>query len=294
MHALADQGDRRADGAWHRFDELAGESSGSAAPNCECRAEVEPRDSCGVRRDRPFGVRGGFGRPRGRSAGRRHWRELKLFAVRQPCRPSDSRSRRAAGWTTTTVTRTATERRDHEGALEASGDRTGGARQLSALGVRRGGQVFTSGQRDRHQAPCQFLSVPVSPERRRQVSLFAELMSPARRQWPGLRGDLEVEARNRVAEKATLGHAIFESRKEAQACSWRRANSGPSRERCSGRSRCSHRSATACGGRVTPMRMITLFKRDLWQLEKDDSALADAVRRRSRNGSTAAPPSDQA
>ena len=29
---------------------------------------------------------------------------------------------------------------------------------------------------------------------------------------------------------------------------------------------------------VTPMRLITLFKRDLWQIEKDNSALADALR----------------
>ena len=122
--------------------------------------------------------------------------------------------------------------------------------------------------------------MPVSPERLRQVSLFAELDEPELAAIAGLAGDLEVEAGAVLAAEGDFGHAFF-AVEEGSADVFR------GDERISGLvagevfgeiALLSSGRRTASVVAVTPMRLITLFKRDLWQIEKDNSALADALR----------------
>ena len=122
--------------------------------------------------------------------------------------------------------------------------------------------------------------MPVSPERLRKVSLFAELDDPELAAIAGLAGDLEVEAGAVLAAEGDFGHAFF-AVEEGSADVFR------GDERISGLvagevfgeiALLSSGRRTASVVAVTPMRLITLFKRDLWQIEKDNSALADALR----------------
>ena len=122
--------------------------------------------------------------------------------------------------------------------------------------------------------------MPVSPERLRNVSLFAELDEPELAAIAGLAGDLEVEAGTVLAAEGDFGHAFF-AVEEGSADVFR------GDERISGLvagevfgeiALLSSGRRTASVVAVTPMRLITLFKRDLWQIEKDNSALADALR----------------
>jgi voltage-gated potassium channel len=120
----------------------------------------------------------------------------------------------------------------------------------------------------------------VSPERLRKVSLFAELDEPELAAIAGLAGDLEVEAGAVLAAEGDFGHAFF-AVEEGSADVFR------GDERISGLvagevfgeiALLSSGRRTASVVAVTPMRLITLFKRDLWQIEKDNSALAEALR----------------
>jgi voltage-gated potassium channel len=120
----------------------------------------------------------------------------------------------------------------------------------------------------------------VSPARIRNISLFAELDEPALEVISGLAGELEVDAGAVLAAEGDFGHAFF-------------AVEEGSAEVLRGDERISELVAgdvfgeiallssgrrTASVVAVTPMRLITLFKRDLWQIEKRYPALAEELR----------------
>ncbi len=122
--------------------------------------------------------------------------------------------------------------------------------------------------------------MPVSPERIRNISLFAELEDSDLAVIAGLAGELEVDAGAVLAAEGDFGHAFF-------AVEQGSADVFRGDERISGlvagrrvrRDRASlvgapHASVVA----VTPMRLITLFKRDLWKIEESYPALAEDLR----------------
>jgi CRP-like cAMP-binding protein len=122
--------------------------------------------------------------------------------------------------------------------------------------------------------------VPVSPERIRTVSLFAELGKAELAVVAGLAGELEVDTGAVLAAEGDFGHAFF-AVEEGSADVFR------GDERISGLAQgdvfgeialLSSGRRTASVVAVTPMRLITLFKRDLWQIEERYPALAEDLR----------------
>lgn len=122
--------------------------------------------------------------------------------------------------------------------------------------------------------------MPVSPERVRNVSLFAGLADSDLATVAALAGELEVEAGAVLAAEGDFGHAFF-AVEEGSADVLR------GDERISGLvagdvfgeiALLSSGRRTASVVAVTPMRLITLFKRDLWQIEKQYPALAEGLR----------------
>ena len=122
--------------------------------------------------------------------------------------------------------------------------------------------------------------MPVSPERIRNVSLFAELDDADLDVIAGLAGELEVEAGAVLAAEGDFGHAFF-AVEEGSADVLR------GDERVSGLVKgevfgeialLSSGRRTASVVAVTPMRLITLFKRDLWKIEERYPALAEDLR----------------
>jgi len=120
----------------------------------------------------------------------------------------------------------------------------------------------------------------VSPERIRSISLFAGLENSGIDVIAGLAGELEVDAGAVLAAEGDFGHAFF-AVEEGSADVLR------GDERISGLvagdvfgeiALLSSGRRTASVVAVTPMRLITLFKRDLWQIEKRYPALADDLR----------------
>ena len=120
----------------------------------------------------------------------------------------------------------------------------------------------------------------VSPERIRNISLFAELDDAGIGVVAGLADELEVDAGAVLASEGDFGHAFF-AVEEGSADVLR------GDERISGLvagdvfgeiALLSSGRRTASVVAVTPMRLITLFKRDLWQIEKSYPALAEDLR----------------
>ena len=120
----------------------------------------------------------------------------------------------------------------------------------------------------------------VSPERIRNISLFAELDDAGLAAVAGLAGELEVDAGAVLAAEGDFGHAFF-AVEEGSADVLR------GDERISGLvagdvfgeiALLSSGRRTASVVAVTPMRLITLFKRDLWQIEESYPALAEELR----------------
>lgn len=120
----------------------------------------------------------------------------------------------------------------------------------------------------------------VSPERIRNVALFAALAHAELEAIARLAGELEVEAGEVLAAEGDFGHAFF-AVEEGSADVLR------GDERISGLAAgdvfgeialLSSGRRTASVVAVTPMRLITLFKRDLWQIEKTYPALAADLR----------------
>lgn len=120
----------------------------------------------------------------------------------------------------------------------------------------------------------------MTPDRLRNISLFADLQEPELDAIARLAGELEVEAGAVLAAEGDFGHAFFAV--EAGSADVLRGDErisalvagdvfGEIALLSSGR-------RTASVVAVTPMRLITLFKRDLWQIEKSNPALADALR----------------
>jgi CRP-like cAMP-binding protein len=120
----------------------------------------------------------------------------------------------------------------------------------------------------------------VSPERIRNISLFAELDDTGIGVVAGLADELSVDAGAVLASEGDFGHAFF-AVEEGSADVLR------GDERISGLvagdvfgeiALLSSGRRTASVVAVTPMRLITLFKRDLWQIEKSYPALAEDLR----------------
>jgi len=120
----------------------------------------------------------------------------------------------------------------------------------------------------------------VSAARIRTIPLFAELDDSALEVVAGLAGELEAEAGAVLAAEGDFGHAFF-AVEEGSADVLR------GDERISGLAvgdvfgeiaLLSSGRRTASVVAVTPMRLITLFKRDLWQIEKTYPALAADLR----------------
>jgi len=122
--------------------------------------------------------------------------------------------------------------------------------------------------------------VPVSPDRIRNISLFAELEDSDLAIIAGLAGELDVDAGAVLAAEGDFGHAFFAV--EQGSADVFRAD-----ERISGLVQgdvfgeialLSSGRRTASVVAVTPMRLITLFKRDLWKIEESYPALAEDLR----------------
>ena len=120
----------------------------------------------------------------------------------------------------------------------------------------------------------------VSPERIRSISLFAGLENSGIDVIAGLAGELEVDAGAVLAAEGDFGHAFF-AMEEGSADVFR------GDERISGLAEgdvfgeialLSSGRRTASVVAVTPMRLITLFKRDLWKIEESYPALAEDLR----------------
>ena len=108
----------------------------------------------------------------------------------------------------------------------------------------------------------------VSPERIRNISLFAELDDSGVAVVAGLAAELEVDAGAVLAAQGDFGHAFFaveEGRADVLCGDERIALLSSGRR-------------TASVVAVTPMRLITLFKRDLWKIEEQYPVLAEELR----------------
>ena len=120
----------------------------------------------------------------------------------------------------------------------------------------------------------------VSPERIRSISLFAALADADLAAIAGLADELEVDAGAVVASEGDFGPAFFAVEEGS-------ADVLSGDERVSGLvagdvfveiALLSAGRRTASVVAVTPMRLITLFKRDLWQIEEKYPALAEELR----------------
>ena len=122
--------------------------------------------------------------------------------------------------------------------------------------------------------------MPVTAERLRSISLFADLDDADAGVVAGLAGELEVDAGSVLAAEGDFGHAFFaveEGSADVLSGDDRIGGLAPGDVfgeialLTSGR-------RTASVVAVTPMRLITLFKRDLWKIEERYPALAEQLR----------------
>ena len=122
--------------------------------------------------------------------------------------------------------------------------------------------------------------MPVSPDRIRNISLFAELEDSDLAVIAGLAGELDVDAGAVLAAEGDFGHAFFavEEGSAEVLCGNERVAGLLAGDVFGEIALLSSGRRTASVVAVTPMRLITLFKRDLWQIEKRYPALADDLR----------------
>ena len=122
--------------------------------------------------------------------------------------------------------------------------------------------------------------MPVSPDRIRNISLFAELEDSDLAVIAGLAGELDVDAGAVLAAEGDFGHAFFAvERGSADVLRGDERISGLVQGDVFGEiALLSSGRRTASVVAVTPMRLITLFKRDLWKIEESYPALAEDLR----------------
>ncbi len=120
----------------------------------------------------------------------------------------------------------------------------------------------------------------VSPERVRNISLFAELDDSGVAVVAGLAGELEVDAGAVLAAEGDFGHAFFavEEGSADVLCGTERVAGLLAGDVFGEIALLSSGRRTASVVAVTPMRLITLFKRDLWQIEEQYPVLAEELR----------------
>ncbi len=120
----------------------------------------------------------------------------------------------------------------------------------------------------------------VSPERVRNISLFAELDDSGVAVVAGLAGQLEVDAGAVLAAEGDFGHAFFavEEGSADVLCGTERVAGLLAGDVFGEIALLSSGRRTASVVAVTPMRLITLFKRDLWQIEEQYPVLAEELR----------------
>ena len=122
--------------------------------------------------------------------------------------------------------------------------------------------------------------MPVSPERIRSISLFADLEESELVVVAGLAGELEVDAGSMLATEGDFGHAFFaveEGSADVLGGDERIGGLAPG-DIFGEIALLSSGRRTASVVAVTPMRLITLFKRDLWKIEESYPALAEQLR----------------
>jgi CRP-like cAMP-binding protein len=122
--------------------------------------------------------------------------------------------------------------------------------------------------------------VPVGPDRIRTISLFADLEDAEIDVVAGLAGELEVDAGSVLATEGDFGHAFFAVEEgTADVLSGDERIGGLTAGDVFGEiALLSSGRRTASVVAVTPMRLITLFKRDLWKIEESYPALAEQLR----------------
>ena len=120
----------------------------------------------------------------------------------------------------------------------------------------------------------------VSPERIRNISLFAELDDSGVAVVAGLAAELEVDAGAVLAAQGDFGHAFFavEEGSADVLCGDERISGLVAGDVFGEIALLSSGRRTASVVAVTPMRLITLFKRDLWQIEEQYPVLAEELR----------------
>jgi voltage-gated potassium channel len=120
----------------------------------------------------------------------------------------------------------------------------------------------------------------ISPERIRSIPLFAELDDPGVAVVAGLAGELEVDAGAVLASEGDFGHAFFavEEGSADVLCGDERISALVAGDAFGEIALLSSGRRTASVVAASPMRLITLFKRDLWQIEKQYPALAEELR----------------
>jgi CRP-like cAMP-binding protein len=120
----------------------------------------------------------------------------------------------------------------------------------------------------------------VSPERIRNISLFAALANNDLAAIAALADELEVEAGAVVASEGDFGHAFFavEEGSADVLCGDERISGLVAGDVFGEIALLSAGRRTASVVAVTPMRLITLFKRDLWQIEERYPALGEELR----------------
>ena len=120
----------------------------------------------------------------------------------------------------------------------------------------------------------------VSPERIPNISLFAALANNDLAAIAALADELEVEAGAVVASEGDFGHAFFavEEGSADVLCGDERISGLVAGDVFGEIALLSAGRRTASVVAVTPMRLITLFKRDLWQIEERYPALGEELR----------------
>ena len=120
----------------------------------------------------------------------------------------------------------------------------------------------------------------VSPERIRNISLFAELDDSGVAVVAGLAAELEVDAGAVLAAQGDFGHSFFavEEGRADVLCGDERIFVLVAGDVFGEIALLSSGRRTASVVAVTPMRLITLFKRDLWKIEEQYPVLAEELR----------------
>ena len=120
----------------------------------------------------------------------------------------------------------------------------------------------------------------VSPERIGNISLFAGLDDAGIAAVAGLASELEVDAGAVLAAEGDFGHAFFavEEGSADVLCGEERISGLAAGDVFGEIALLSSGRRTASVVAVTPMRLITLFKPDLWKIEESYPALAEQLR----------------